>query len=101
MKPKEGNEEADAVDPARLLPGENPRSRQPEDADHWLGVYTELLQAKAAMLAALNVRLVQMKEEAARQEIGGTDAPLLEQELKRFQRRIDFWKERKAELQAG
>ncbi len=82
----------------RLLPGENPGSRQPEDADHWLAVYTELLQAKAAMLAALNERLTEMRQEVARREIGSTDAPLLESELARFQQRIDFWLKRKTEL---
>lgn len=81
-----------------MLPGENPHSRQPEDAEHWLAVYTELLQAKAAMLAALNQRLSVMKQEVARKEIGATDAPLLERELSRFQKRIDYWLGRKAEF---
>ncbi len=97
-----GKEKADsvrkAVDRNRLLPGEDPRSRQPEDAEHWLAVYTELLQAKAAMLAALNERLTEMKHDVARREIGATDAQLLESELARFQERIDFWQNRKAEL---
>ena len=93
---KEYDREAAARD--RLLPGENPRSQQPEDADHWLAVYTELLQAKAAMLAALNERLTLMQQEVARHEIGETDAPLLEKELARFQGRIDFWLKRKTEL---
>src|SRR5258708_1951722 len=87
-----------AVDGNRLLPGEDPRSRQPEDTEHWLAVYTELLQAKAAMLAALNERLTEMTHDVARREIGATDAQLLESELARFQERIDFWQNRKAEL---
>jgi hypothetical protein len=90
--------EGDVTNDDRLLPGENPSTRQPDDADHWLAVYTELLQAKAAMLVALNERLASMKEDAARQEIGATDARLLESELARFQKRIDFWRDRKARL---
>lgn len=82
----------------RLLPGENPGTRFEDDADHWLAVYTELLQAKAALLAALAERLTKMTDDAARAEVGATDAPLMEEELTRFQSRIDFWKRRKSEL---
>jgi hypothetical protein len=87
-----------AMDGDRLLPGEDPASQYLDDALHWLSVYTELLQAKAAMQEALNERLSQTTEAVAREEIGGTDVVILEREMRRFQDRIDFWRGRIKEL---
>lgn len=81
-----------------LLPGEDPDSDHADDADHWLRVYTELMQTKAAMLAALSRRLAETRSEAARKELGDTDAAMLQAEVERFQRRLDFWKQRRAAL---
>lgn len=85
-----------AADPDRLLDGEDPESVDPDDVAHWIAVYTELLQAKASMLAALNERLAVTTEPDARHEIAATDVVVLERELQRFQRRLDFWRERRA-----
>lgn len=81
-----------------LLPGEDPTSQAADDADHWLTVYSELMQTKAAMLSALSRRLALTTSEAARRELGETDAAMLQAEVERFQRRLDFWKARQAEL---
>lgn len=81
-----------------LLPGEDPETDHPDDADHWLRVYTELMQTKAAMLVALSRRLAETRSEAARKELGDTDAAILQAEVERFQRRLDFWKQRRAAL---
>ena len=102
MASKKGSTpEQDATDRDRLLPGEDPDTRHLDDADHWLAVYTELLQTKAALLAALNERLAQTEKREAREEVGATDAVLLQRELVRFHERLDFWKGRKAELGAS
>lgn len=101
-KDKEAKDSANkAVDGDRLLPGEDPKTPHVDDAVHWLSVYTELLQAKAAMLAALSQRLSQMKENEAQLEVGKTDVVVLERELARFQGRLDFWKARKTELESS
>jgi hypothetical protein len=88
-----------AVDENRLLPGEDPDSSYLDDAVHWCAVYTELLQGKSAMLAALSDRLAQAREESARQELGETDVIVLGRELERLQGRIDFWSNRRLELE--
>ena len=80
------------------MPGEDPETLHLDDAAHWHSVYTEMLQGKAAMLAALTDRLARMQEDEARGELGQTDVVLLEGELSRFQRRIDFWTKRRIEL---
>ncbi|HVB77329.1 MAG TPA: hypothetical protein VNI34_05955 [Candidatus Nitrosotalea sp.] len=87
-------------DAERIFPDEDPQSQHLDDAEHWFNVYTELLQAKASLLAALSERLPEMNEAVARHEVGDTDAVLLRQELARFQARIDFWRRRRAELLA-
>ena len=97
----EADEAAERLtDAQRLLPEENPETRDPDDAAHWLSVYTELLQNKADMLAALNERLTHVSEEDARREVGRTDAVVLERELKWLQSRVDFWQVRTRELRA-
>jgi hypothetical protein len=37
-----------AVDQTRMLAGENPGSPYPEDANHWLSVYADLLARRRA-----------------------------------------------------
>lgn len=88
------------VDAQRLLPDENPESRDPDDAVHWLDVYTQLLQGKAAILTSLTERLAKIPEEAAREELAKTDVVTLDREVKRIQGRIDFWTTRRSELEA-
>jgi hypothetical protein len=98
----EAHEAADRlVDAERLLPEENPETRDPDDAAHWLSVYSDMLQNKAAMLAALTERLSQQTEEDARREVRRTDAVVLERELKWLQSRVDFWQARIRELGAN
>ncbi|MDQ6885246.1 MAG: hypothetical protein M3077_13595 [Candidatus Dormibacteraeota bacterium] len=90
-----------AVDIDRLLPGEHPDTQYPDDAKHWLTVYTELVQGKMAMLAAIHQALASMQEPVARQEIESTDLIVMKRELKRFESRIEFWAKRNAEFEAA
>src|SRR5207244_8007121 len=41
----------EAVDPDRLLEGEDPETRHPEEANHWIEDYIELLPVKARAVA--------------------------------------------------
>ena len=89
------------VDEDRLLRGEDPSTPYLDDAVHWVSVYTELLQAKSAMLVALAERLALMREDDARHEFSETDVAILSQEAKRFQERVAFWTRRRHELEAA
>jgi hypothetical protein len=84
----------DAEDPDRLLDGENPDTRQPDDVEHWFKVYTELVQTKAELLGALSGRLAELQEPESRREVADTDLEILKRELGRLQRRLDFWRGR-------
>ena len=87
----------DAVEPGRLLPGEDPSSRRVDDAEHWIGVYEELLSFKSTLLRETEARLAEMTE-PVRAEIMDTDYVIMRSERARFQRRLDFWTRRLADV---
>jgi len=88
----------DAVDPNRLLEGENPETPHPDEAQHWIEVYTELLAFKERTLATAHHSMADMPEQDARVETVQTDLAVLEAERDRLGRRLDFWKRRHLEL---
>jgi hypothetical protein len=90
---------ADAVDVERLLPGEEPSDHR-EDIEHWIAVYSELLDFKRFMLDGASVRASQMATTEARTEIESTDLRLARAEAERFTRRLAYWRRRLEELSA-
>jgi hypothetical protein len=83
----------DAVEPDRLLPGEDESSVHPDDALHWKKVYAELLEFKRSLLTVTEVRLITM-EGAARAEVEETDLKVLLAEAERLERRLHYWEAR-------
>ena len=93
-EPEEAADAAlDAVQPDRLLPGEDERSVHTDDARHWAKVYSELLEFKRSLLTVTEVRLVTM-EGAARAEVEDTDLKVLLAEAERLERRLHYWEAR-------
>lgn len=89
-----------ASDPDRLLPGEPADSTHLDDAEHWVGVYRELLAYKDRLLALTRTTLNELPEEQARREVVETDRTLIAAERERFARRLGFWHGRFDELKA-
>jgi hypothetical protein len=87
----------EAVQPDRLLPGEDERTRFPEDATHWIKVYSELLGFKRQVLTVTVERMAAMGHEAAH-EVRETDLKILVAEEERLERRLTLWRRRRAEL---
>ncbi len=87
-----------AVDPDRLLEGEDPETPHPEEARHWIEVYTELLTFKERAVATAHESLARMPEADARREAVQTDLTVLEAERDRLRRRLEFWKRRHLDL---
>jgi len=87
-----------SVDSDALLQGEDPKSRHPDDADHWIKAYSELIEYKERLLATSARDRAGMETESARQETAEVDVPILRTELGRYRRRLDFWERRQAEL---
>jgi hypothetical protein len=83
----------DAVQPDRLLPGEDEATTHLDDAGHWLKVYTELYDFKRSLLNVAEARVVTM-EGAARTEVEETDLLILIAEAERLERRLRFWDSR-------
>jgi hypothetical protein len=79
------------------LPGENPDSREQEDAAHWVQVYRELMETKQTLAADLAIAL-ERSGEAARAELESVDMVLIRFQLQRFERRFAHWSEREREL---
>ncbi|MEO8899184.1 MAG: hypothetical protein ABI352_08515 [Candidatus Dormibacter sp.] len=93
--PDEAGEKA--VDEDRLLDGENPKTLYLDDAAHWVTVYTELLAVKRELVGVSEAHLPDMPEEA-RREVASTDLVVLDAEMKRFSRRLEFWRQRCVQL---
>src|SRR6202035_869946 len=95
----EGAQEAanKAADEDRLLEGEEPDTPYLEDATHWVTVYSELLAVKRELVSVSEDRLPDVSTEA-RRELATTDLVVLDAEMKRFSRRLAYWRERCVEL---
>ena len=93
--PEEAGEKA--VDDDRLLEGEDPKTPYLDDATHWVTVYTELLGVKRELVGVTEAQLPDMQVEA-RREVAATDLVVLDAEMKRFSRRLEFWRQRCVEL---
>ncbi len=85
------------VDDDRLLEGEDPATAYLEDATHWVTVYDELLGVKRDLLGVSEGSLPRLEAEA-RREIARTDLVVLDAEMKRFSRRLAYWRQRCVEL---
>jgi hypothetical protein len=88
-----------AVDQDRLLPGEDPRSRNPEDAHHWVRVYDELHRFKLELIGQARSRMDAMNP-TAQVELEQVDLAIMQAEADRLGRRLGYWKERLNELSA-
>lgn len=82
---------------AHPLPGEDIDTPYLEDAQMWLGVYTELLAFKETLLRDTGDALASISA-PGREEIGKTDKVILDAEAMRFRQRLAFWERRCEEL---
>lgn len=81
----------------RLLEGEDPESMRPQDTRHWISVYREMIAFKDDLLKRVTGRLEHVSA-AARSDLSD-DVTLIQGQLDRYQRRMDFWVERQLELE--
>lgn len=88
-----------AVDPDRLLDGEDPDTEFAEDALHWVQVYSELVQFKERVVQTAHSSLDGARTEVVA-EVRDTDLAVLAAERLRLRRRLSYWEERYAELLA-
>lgn len=84
--------------PDRLLEGEDPRTGFPQDARHWIAVYREMIGFKEDLLDRIRTLLTTLPA-AARQDVMDNDISLLEGQLQRYHRRLEFWYARQWHLE--
>ena len=89
-----------ATDPERLLPGEDPASADPKDADHWISVYTRLLELKQQLLTNLRDMMAHQQKDV-QEELERADVRLLNLEIERFEHRQAFWQRRQVSAGSG
>jgi hypothetical protein len=89
------------IDPEHRLPGEEESEGSPllDDAMHWQRVYEELLAFKRTLIRTVEVHK-QGAPAAVVHEVGN-DQVVLTSELRRLERRHEFWQGRVQELRSS
>lgn len=82
-----------ALAAADLLEGENPDTQYSQDARHWVAIYRELIAFKANVLARVQAQLRRLPA-SAQAEATAEDVPIIEAQLERYRRRLEFWYEK-------
>jgi DNA-binding response OmpR family regulator len=81
----------------RLLEGEDPESMRPQDTRHWISVYREMIAFKDDLLKRVIGNLEHVSP-AAKSDLSD-DVTLIQDQLDRYQRRMNFWVVRQLELE--
>jgi len=81
-----------------LLEGEDPDTQYAQDARHWVAIYRELIAFKTNVLARVHAQVRRLPA-AARAEATGPDVLIIEAQLERYRRRLEFWYQRQWSLE--
>jgi DNA-binding response OmpR family regulator len=82
----------------RLLEGEDSKTLFPQDARHWISVYREMIAFKDDLLGRIRTQLFKLPA-AARNDVMENDIAVIELQLERYQRRIEYWYARQWQLE--
>ena len=82
----------------RLIEGENPSTMFKQDTRHWIAVYRQMISFNDHLLARMRAQ-VRTLPPARRREVIDNDVSLIEVQLMRYRRRIEFWYARQWELE--
>jgi DNA-binding response OmpR family regulator len=82
----------------RLLEGEDPKTLFAHDARHWIAVYREMIDFKDQLLERVEGQLQRLPK-AARSDVADNDLGLIQSQLDRYKRRLEFWYGRQWELE--
>ena len=84
--------------PDRLLEGEDPATTYRQDARHWIAVYRQMISFKDELLRRMRAQADTLPA-AGRRDVMENDVAVIELQLTRYQRRIEFWFDRQWELE--
>jgi DNA-binding response OmpR family regulator len=81
-----------------FLEGEDPDTNYPQDARHWVAIYRELIAFKSNVLARVQGQVRRLPA-SSRADATAADVPLIEAQLMRYRRRLEFWYEKQWALE--
>lgn len=81
----------------RLLEGEDPESLRPQDTRHWISVYRKMIAFKDDPLERVTGDLMHVSA-PAKTDLND-DIKLIDLQLIRYRRRLDYWVQRQLELE--
>ncbi|HEY8678953.1 MAG TPA: hypothetical protein VIN39_10020 [Candidatus Dormibacteraeota bacterium] len=84
------------LDFGRLMDGEDRKTRDPDDIEHWRAVYADLVGFKRKMLDDTHEHIEAVP--STQKELGRNDVPFLEAEMQRLQRGLEFWDGRRKDV---
>jgi len=84
-----------AQEATKLMPGEDPLSIDVEDAEHWLAVYTELVE----MARALVKPPPSHKPGSPTPDGGNPEMVFIQERLAALEDRLEFWRLRRGQLE--
>jgi DNA-binding response OmpR family regulator len=82
----------------RLLEGENPMTMYKQDARHWIAVYRQMISFKDELLTRIRAQVGTLPPQG-RRDVMENDVSIIEIQLDRYRRRIEFWYARQWELE--
>jgi hypothetical protein len=84
-----------AQEATKLMPGEDPLSSDVEDAEHWLAVYTELVE----MARALVKPPPSHKPGSPTADASNPEMVFIQERLAALEDRLEFWRRRLGQLE--
>ena len=103
MAPEKGEAAKSAwegADLERPIEGENPETDSPNEARHWVAVYSNLVELEQKLLDLLARMIPNMPRDAQR-EAEETNLPVLASQIERFRHRLEYWSKRRTKLEKG
>lgn len=84
-----------------LLPGEDPTVESMQDMEHWIRIYSELLDYKRFLLKEAAAQAGELQTDVARREIETAGLGVFKAEAEGLSRRLSFWHGRLDTLKAA
>ena len=89
----------EGADLERPIIGEDPTTDSLREARRWVTVYSHLITLEQELLDVLAGTISKMPSEAQR-EAERTNLPVLASQVERFRHRLEYWIERRTQLEA-
>lgn len=90
----------ESVSTTLLMLGEDPSTPYLKDAEHWIAVYSELYNFTVGIVGRFRAEMNDLQE-PVQEYLRSHDVLVHEKQIQRFAKRLAFWRQRAADLQAA